>query len=319
VPTCSPECSGFVCSITTTTSIINKAAADTFRKPPSLASRQMSCPPLLLPKPPQLPDIEDVDEESTTVTPPPTSGDSKPTQSSFGSEDPGTEAVLMTSAIPPSPVLTEMLTVSKGQLRQLQLDLTSIEPIDDTISAFPPKPNNKAFMMDQGERLIASQETAEELENCQNQTDTCLDMSKMVASQSTLSSWSSTASVATRTNTDNPASLSHIVTNFNITQSAKAAVNQRQDTLAARNSASAADKVVFSTTKSASLTTTLSSTTTQMSQNLTLSKVNMTTAALLEHSTIASQHKLRLRQNQAPDSDDNKEYTPMKVFKQTPV
>lgn len=43
-----------------------------------------------------------------------------------------------------------------------------------------------------------------------------LDQGKMVASLSTLSSWSSTASVATRTNTDNTASMSHIVTNFNI-------------------------------------------------------------------------------------------------------
>jgi len=45
--------------------------------------------------------------------------------------------------------------------------------------------------------------------------------SPMVASASNLSSWSSTTSVATRTNTDNPASMSHYVTNFNITKLAK--------------------------------------------------------------------------------------------------
>ena len=44
---------------------------------------------------------------------------------------------------------------------------------------------------------------------------------QMVASASNLSSWSSTASVATRTNTDNPASMSHYVTNFNITKLAR--------------------------------------------------------------------------------------------------
>jgi len=47
------------------------------------------------------------------------------------------------------------------------------------------------------------------------------DSQTMVASASNLSSWSSTTSVATRTNTDNPASMSHYVTNFNITKLAK--------------------------------------------------------------------------------------------------
>ena len=69
MPTCSLECSGFVCSITTTTSIVNKTtavpASDTFRNSPLLPSRQKPCTPLLLPKPHQLPDIEDVDEDSS--------------------------------------------------------------------------------------------------------------------------------------------------------------------------------------------------------------------------------------------------------------
>jgi len=49
--------------------------------------------------------------------------------------------------------------------------------------------------------------------------------SKIVASASNLSSWSSTASVATRTNTDNP-TMSHYVTNFNITKLAKKATKE---------------------------------------------------------------------------------------------
>ena len=74
-----------------------------------------------------------------------------------------------------------------------------------------------------------------------------------------------------------------------------------------------------STTKLETLTTSLGSTATQMSQKVTISKLNMTTTALLKYTAITSQHKLRFRQDQAPDSDDSKEYTPMKVFKQTPV
>ena len=51
------------------------------------------------------------------------------------------------------------------------------------------------------------------------------EASKIVASASNLSSWSSTASVATRTNTDNP-TMSHYVTNFNITKLAKKATKE---------------------------------------------------------------------------------------------
>lgn len=343
MPTCSLECSGFVCSITTTTSIVNKTtavpASDTFRNSPLLPSRQKPCTPLLLPKPHQLPDIEDVDEDSTTVTPP-TVGDSKHTQSSCGSENQGTEgdyilkSLVMTSALP-SPVLAitdtmlpAMSTVSMHQSQKLESNLTSfIEPIDKISLLSSKKPTKQSFRMDQRETNLIVHRTAEDSQKDHNLTDTCLNMSKMVASLSTLSSWSSTASVATRTNTDNPASLSHIVTNFNITRSAKAAVNQQQDLPAVTTSALAASSIAHnifsessnSTTKLETLTTALSSTATQMSQNVTISKMNMTTTALLKYTAITSQHKLRFRQDQAPDSDDSKEYTPMKVFKQTPV
>ena len=118
IPTASSQA-----NIITTTTVTAKGFP---RKPPPLPPRQMS-----LPKPaPQLPDIEDEDEEST----------------------------------PPAVTDKEAEAAAEANLR------------------------------------ITGQ---------------------MVASASNLSSWSSTASVATRTNTDNPASMSHYVTNFNITKLAR--------------------------------------------------------------------------------------------------
>lgn len=344
MPTCSPECSGFVYSITTTTSFINKTAvlpaSESFQKPTSILSSQLSCPPLLLSKSLQLPDIEDVDEESTALTSP-TIDDSKLTRFSVESEDQCTEgdsilkSLLMTSGLA-SPVLigTDALhstisrTVSKGLCQQLQSNVTSTERIDEPLSASYPNSKKDSLEINQNQTVVASCVTNEPFQKHDNLSIPCLNMSRMVASLSTLSSWSSSASVATRTNTDNPASLSHIVTNFNINRSAKSESNQQQTTQAipvavasVQTTSNTKDTTFLGKTKSsikcASMNTTLNST--QMRQNLTLSKLNMTTTALFEQTAIASQQKPRFRQFQATESDENKEYTPMKVFKQTPV
>jgi len=343
VPT-SPECSGGAVSITTTTTSIISAVPSDFRKPPPLPPRQMSCPPL--PKLPALPDIEDVEEEeSATITPP-----TKQTRSSLGSDpDPGTEeadvlrSLSMTSAVstpvltgpqePGLPTASEAFRTSENSQGGHQA-LTSIEAIDEMSRNSSSQHQNSniqlSLLKDQGETVQGSSITDyQEKDDQKLQDQTSSNMSRMVknSSFSTLSSWSSTASVATRTNTDNPASMSHIVTNFNITKSAKQA-NQANQVAAPTSvegmALSKKDQVPAPGTSNNSTTTTPANTS---SSSSTLTTTHTRSSGGVA-SSLASQApseavtrtRRRTRQsNQAPDSDDDKEYTPMKIFKQTPV
>ena len=130
---------------------------------------------------------------------------------------------------------------------------------------------------DSGSRIIPDSDFKEEIVFKETSTN-----HPRVTSQISLSSWSSAASVATRTNTDNPASMSHIVTNFNITRTAAAAV--------IHSSTSSSDTARRSSTSSKSQQKKLTA--------LPMSAVQ-TTAVTEDEST--------------------KEYTPLRVFKQTPV
>lgn len=292
-------------------------------------------------------DIEDVEEEeSATITPP-----TKQTRSSLGSDpDPGTEeadvlrSLSMTSAVS-TPVLTGpqehgLPTASRasGTSENSQgrpQALTSIEAIDETSRSSSCQHQNLNIQLpllkDQGETVQGSSITDyQEKDDQKLQDQTSSNMSRMVknSSFSTLSSWSSTASVATRTNTDNPASMSHIVTNFNITKSAKQANQANQvaaPTSAEGMASSTTDQVPAPGTCNNSMTTTPANTS---SSSSTLTPATHTWSSGGVTSSLASQApseavtrtRRRTRQsNQAPDSDDDKEYTPMKVFKQTPV
>ena len=291
-------------------------------------------------------DIEDVEEEeSPTITPP-----TKHTRSSIGSDaDPGTEeadvlrSLSMTSAVS-TPVLTGpqehgLPTASRasGTSENSQgrpQALTSIEAIDETSRSSSCQHQNLNIQLpllkDQGETVQGSSITDyQEKDDQKLQDQTSSNMSRMVknSSFSTLSSWSSTASVATRTNTDNPASMSHIVTNFNITKSAKQANQANQ--VAAPNAAegmasSTTDQVPAPGTRNNSTTTTpanSSSSSSTLTTTHTRSSGGMTSSLPSQApSEAVTRTRRRTRQsNQAPDSDDDKEYTPMKVFKQTPV
>ena len=287
-------------------------------------------------------DIEDVEEEeSPTITPP-----TKHTRSSLGSDaDPGTEeadvlrSLSMTLAVS-TPVLTGpqehgLPTASRasGTSENSQgrpQALTSIEAIDETSRSSSCQHQNLNIQLpllkDQGETVQGSSiSDYQEKDDQKLQDQTSSNMSRMVknSSFSTLSSWSSTASVATRTNTDNPASMSHIVTNFNITKSAKQA-NQANQAAAPISAEGTTDQVPAPGTCNNSTITTPANTssssstlTTNHSRSSGGVTSSLTSQAPLEAVT---RTRRRTRQsNQAPDSDDDKEYTPMKVFKQTPV
>ena len=287
-------------------------------------------------------DIEDVEEEeSATITPP-----TKQTRSSLGSDpDPGTEeadvlrSLSMTSAVS-TPVLTGpqehgLPTASRasGTSENSQgrpQALTSIEAIDETSRSSSCQHQNLNIQLpllkDQGETVQGSSITDyQEKDDQKLQDQTSSNMSRMVknSSFSTLSSWSSTASVATRTNTDNPASMSHIVTNFNITKSAKQA-NQANQATAPISAEGTTDQVPAPGTCNNSTITTpanTSSSSSTLTTTHTRSSGGMPSSLPSQApSEAVTRTRRRTRQsNQAPDSDDDKEYTPMKVFKQTPV
>merc|ERR1712008_440843 len=278
----------------------------------------------------------------------------KQTRSSLGSDpdpDPGTEeadvlrSLSMTSAVstpvltgpqePGLPTASEVFGTSENS-QGGPLTLTSIVAIDEMSRNSSSQHQNSniqlSLLKDQGETVQGSSITDyREKDDQKLQDQTSSNMSRMVknSSFSTLSSWSSTASVATRTNTDNPASMSHIVTNFNITKSAKQAnqANQVAVLTSAEGMASSTTYHVPAPGTSNNSTTTPPANTCSSSSTLTLTTTRTRSSAGVA-SSLASQApseavirtRRRTRQsNQAPDSDDDKEYTPMKVFKQTPV
>ena len=213
--------------------------------------------------------------------------------------------------------------------------LTSIEVADETSRSSSYQHQNLnihlPLLKDQGETVqgssITDYQEKDQDQKLQDQTNS--NMSRMVknSSFSTLSSWSSTASVATRTNTDNPASMSHIVTNFNITKSAKQAnqanqANQAVASTSVEGMASSTTDYVPAPRTSNNSTNTTPANTSSSSSTLTATHTQSSRGAASSLASQApSEARRRTRQsgNQAPDSDDDKEYTPMKIFKQTPV
>jgi hypothetical protein len=170
--------------------------------PPKLPSRPLPrCT-----QAPQLPEIEDEDEDSTA-----TNNTTKQTRSSVGSGGGHATADDARSLSLTSSSMSVLPAANK-------LALASIEAafVDDESS-----PVQKSDVV----RLMPMAGVASKASSAPNQTVVDVEPAAgtMVASMSTLSSWSSTNSVATKTNTDNPTSMSHFVTNFNITRTAAAA------------------------------------------------------------------------------------------------
>lgn len=278
-------------SLTTTTNITTKVTSTVggcFRKPPPpLPPRQMSLPPLSK----QPPLIEDEDEEFT------------PTPS--------------TTPTPKAP--TSSVGSSMGPNTTEEGSIASIEAAPYTAIA-----GSKPASIDE----VVDEDMVFKEVICQVKSSL-----NFGPSQISLSSWSSQASVATRTNTDNPTSMSHIVTNFNISRTAAAAVHHQNSPLPHVPSTSAlvsglpgnsgrpvgvpstegsvatpasSAHSASSSTDTARMAGRLSSTSTQLKKLTGVMQQSSTPALTSAHAKSAV-------------AEDNKEYTPLRVFKQTPV
>ena len=303
-------------SLTTTNTITTKvtsAVGGYFRKnpPPPLPPRQMSLPPLSQ----QPPLIEDEGEDSATPTPS-TTPTPKAQTSSVGSGGQGSGG--------PN-------TIEDGSITSIEAAVTVAPP------TLPHPMTAGVVVKDDSLDLVDDMVFKEVI--CQVKSSL-----NFGPSQISLSSWSSTASVATRTNTDNPASMSHIVTNFNISRTAAAAVHQdpagassmqgvargptSHPVAAGAGPAYAAAPAGIegsSATPASSAHSASSADTASRSRSSTSSHYKkLTGSGPSAHSSTTSATNREAAAASASlsavaSSDDDKEYTPLRVFKQTPV
>ena len=304
-------------SLTTTNTITTKvtsAVGGYFRKnpPPPLPPRQMSLPPLSQ----QPPLIEDEGEDSATPTPS-TTPTPKAHTSSVGSGGQGSG---------------DPNTIEDGSIASIEAAVTIAPTLPHPMTAGVVVKDDSLDLVDD----MVFKEVICQVKSSLN----------FGPSQISLSSWSSTASVATRTNTDNPASMSHIVTNFNISRTAAAAVHQdpagtssvqgvaRGPTshpiaagagpayVAPPVGAEGSSATPASSAHSASSADTASrsrSSTSSHYKKLTgsgPSAHSSTTSATNREAAAASASLSAVASSSA---DEDKEYTPLRVFKQTPV
>ena len=283
-----------------------------FRKPPPpLPPRQMSLPTPLISRhhhplhlPPLLPEIEDEDEESaTSTTPTPkaasgggaTSTTARSSVTSVGAGVFGNNITLEDNGSIASPMeavntRNGSCTTGMGHLPSEEIPMqittcTMTSVIADIVFKEANISSHHHHLPPQGPHQVINSQP----------------------SQISLSSWSSTASVATRTNTDNPSSMSHIVTNFNISRTAAAAVHQSSSGSASSDTTTTARRSTTSTGGGSS-----SKPSSQQPIRLTTYSTTTVTEARREpaHATAAAE---------ADNDNNSEESTPLKVFKQTPV
>lgn len=306
-------------SLTTTNTITTKvtsAVGGYFRKnpPPPLPPRQMSLPPLSQ----QPPLIEDEGEDSATPTPS-TTPTPKAQTSSVGSGGQGSG---------------DPNTIEDGSIASIEAAVTVAPTLPHPMTAGVVVKDDSLDLVDD----MVFKEVICQVKSSLN----------FGPSQISLSSWSSTASVATRTNTDNPASMSHIVTNFNISRTAAAAVHQdpagtssmqgvargptSHPVAAGAGPAYAAPPVGgvegSSATPASSAHSASSADTASRSRSSTSSHYKkLTGSGPSAHSSTTSATNREAAAATASlasavassSADDDKEYTPLRVFKQTPV